>query len=117
MTAFSPARRKRPRSLPVADGGVALGEAIRQVIRTLERESPSWTTELAAEWPALAGAGAGAHTRPGGWRNGDLVVYVDNSVWLSELKRYGQRDLLAALQRRFGKERIRQVRLQLDPGR
>jgi hypothetical protein len=45
----------------------------------------------------------------------ELVVYVDSTVWLSELYR-SRAQMLANLQKAFGK-RIRTLRLQIDPGR
>ena len=112
-------RRRFTRRLapPAADGGVAIGRIVAEVVKTFQREAqPPWTADLTGEWPTLVGTVA-AHARPGRLVNGELIVYVDSSVWLSELQRYGEKEMLENLQRRFGRELVRRIRLQLDPGR
>lgn len=73
-----------------------------------------WSAVLARDWLEVVGPAVARHTRPGRMLAGRLVVYVDNSVWLSELARVHRRRMLSNLQARFGK-RIRSLALQLDP--
>lgn len=47
-----------------------------------------------------------AHAQPTGLRRGTLFVAVDSSVWLGELVRYRQKEILERLQYSFGKDLI-----------
>lgn len=98
------------------DGGIPLAKLIAPFLKTLRLEETRDVNHLQERWEATLGKGVAAHTRPGSLHNGELVVYVDSSPWLSELKRYASKEMLANLQKAFGKENIRSVRLQLDPG-
>ncbi|MEM7391169.1 MAG: DUF721 domain-containing protein, partial [Verrucomicrobiota bacterium] len=80
-------------------------------------ESRFWEEELIEEWPALVGPVNVRHTRPGRVDRKVLHVFVTNSVLLSELSRFGKRELLLNLQKRFGRDKIRDIRFQRDPDR
>lgn len=98
------------------DGGIPLSKLIAPILKSLRLEETRSINHLHDRWEATMGKPVAAHTRPGILNNGELVVYVDSSPWLSELKRYAAREMLANLQKAFGKDAIRSVRLQLDPG-
>jgi predicted nucleic acid-binding Zn ribbon protein len=100
---------------PPAREPAKIGSAIAGVLKKLGLENTQWTHVLGEQWPELVGAAVAGHTRPGRFENGVLVVFVDSSVWFSELSRYGQARMLENLQKAFGKKKIRNVRLQLDP--
>ncbi len=111
--------RHRQGNLPASrqlDGGIPLSKLIAPFLKSLRLEETRDVNDLQDRWEATLGKAVAAHTRPGALQNGELVVYVDSSPWLSELKRYAAREMLANLQKNFGKERIRSVRLQMDPG-
>lgn len=99
------------------DGGIPLAKLIAPLIKNLRLEETRDVNHLQERWEATLGKAVAAHTRPGTLNHGELVVYVDSSPWLSELKRYASREMLANLQKAFGPDSIRSVRLQLDPGR
>jgi len=42
-------------------------------------------------------------------------VFVENSVWMQELRHMSEKVMLERLQERFGKNKIKGLRLQLDP--
>ncbi len=92
-----------------------LGEMLPAVMRSLGLEQVHWSVRLEADWPAITGAVLAAHTRPGTIRDGVLTIFVDSSVWLSELARFGRKPLLDKLQAAYGAAEIRDIRLQLDP--
>ncbi len=94
---------------------VPLGDILARTVHKLGLESPVWIRRLEEEWVALAGGNVAKHARPGRYKTGRLVVFVDSSVWLNELKRYGRAELLTKLQKRFGENRIKTLTLQLDP--
>ena len=99
---------------PPPDQSSAIAEVVPSVMKGWGLENRMWEQELADRWEALAGKQVAAHARPGALDRGTLVVFVTHPAWLSELKRYGQKQLLANLQQQFG-TRIRGIRLQLDP--
>jgi predicted nucleic acid-binding Zn ribbon protein len=74
-----------------------------------------WLSTLEEEWNELVGTAVATHTRPGKFENSQLTIYVDNSVWMYELKRGGQKIILNNLAKRYGKEKIKKIDLQLDP--
>ena len=92
-----------------------IGEALPRLMKGLGLDSQHWVETLSQEWDVLVGAGVAKHTRPGRLDGCQLSVFVDSSVWLNELNRYGSKQMLENLQARFGAGRIRNIRIQLDP--
>jgi len=95
---------------------VRLGEVVSGVMKKLGLGNERWLVDLSGEWEEIAGQAVAKHTRPGRINGGRLVIFVDNSVWLSELNRGGVSKMLENLQNRFGADKIKSVRLELDPG-
>jgi len=93
----------------------SVADIVPKILKKLGLEQRSWENQLLEQWESLAGKNLSKHTRPGRLQNRVLHVFVSNSTWLSELSRYGKKDLLAKLQKQFGAARIRDIRLQLDP--
>ena len=93
-----------------------LGQVIARVIQNLDTKVIDFDASLADDWAGVVGPTVAKHTRPGGCRDGHLVVHVDSPVWLSELARYGRHEILAKLQQRYGAARVRSVSLELAPG-
>ena len=84
-------------------------------MKNIGLDSQHWVDTLSQEWSDIVGKAVGLHTRPGRVEGQQLTVFVDSSVWLNELKRYGAKQMLKNLQDKLGAARIRNVRLQLDP--
>ncbi|MBN1674521.1 MAG: DUF721 domain-containing protein [Kiritimatiellae bacterium] len=100
---------------PPPDAACPLGEVIPLVLKRLGLDRQVWLTQLENEWPTLVGEPVAAHTQPGRIVGSTLVVFVDSAVWLNELRRYGQREMLRNIQARFGPEKIADLRLQPAP--
>ncbi len=105
---------KREKPLP-PETSAGLGQVIPQVMKGLGLEDRFWEQELLEEWPKLVGPQVARHTRPGRLERKIFHVFVTNSAWLSELSRYGQKQILENLQKRFGADKIKGIKLQLDP--
>ena len=94
-------------------------ETIGQVMPTLMRQigivADYWQEKMAADWKDLVGSPVCRYTRPGMLEGVSLTVFVNNSVWLHELKRVGYEPLLKKLQAKYGPDRIRHLKLTLDP--
>lgn len=90
-------------------------QVLPSVMKKIGLEQPMWEQVLSREWETLVGEQVARHTRPGRLQHGILYVYVANSVWLAELRRFAEKALLERLQDKFGRTRIKGIRLQLDP--
>jgi predicted nucleic acid-binding Zn ribbon protein len=100
---------------PKASGEHLAADAIDVLMKKIGLSEPHWLETLSNDWVQIVGEGVGRHARPGRVDGTILYVFVDSSVWLNELKRYGHKEMLAAIQKRFGHSRINSIRLQLDP--
>ena len=85
------------------------------LLKKMKLETDSWMSVMQEEWPKLVGSDVARHSRPGRLDAGNLAIYVDHSVWLSELSRYGKGLLLKKIQDRFESAKIRRLSFQLDP--
>lgn len=101
-------------SAGVADP-VVLADVMAGVMKRLGLEDTHWISVLDEEWQAIVGEAVAKHTRPGRMEKKKLTVFVDSSVWLNELIRYGRQQILSNLQKKFGKDKILAVGLMLDP--
>ena len=90
-------------------------DALASIMKSIGAEAEHWTAQLATIWADVVGPDVARHTRPGMIDRQCLTVYVDSSVWLNELSRYGQQRMLENLRQHAGAARIRQVVLRLDP--
>jgi predicted nucleic acid-binding Zn ribbon protein len=93
----------------------SVASVVPALMKRLGLEDQHWTELLAAEWPKLVGDAVAKHTRPGRVHRENLVVFVDSSVWLNELARYGKDQIQTNLRKRFGDNKIKSVSFQLDP--
>ena len=92
-----------------------MGKIVPGLLKKLGIEGSMWLSRIEQEWVETVGAAVAAHARPGTYDGGVITVYVDSSSWLNELKRFGQTEMLKSLKKQFGDDKIRAIRLQLDP--
>jgi len=100
---------------PRSNDGASIDDVVTSVMKKIGLDEQNWIETLSQDWENIVGKGVGLHTRPGRITGSQLYVFVDSSVWLNELKRYGRNQMLANLQSRFGEKRIRNISFQLDP--
>ncbi len=100
---------------PPDPGGITMAAGVDNVLKRMGLAHAAWAAEIADAWPVIAGKQLAKHTRPGTLQGTGLTVYVDSSVWLNELQRYGLAALLKNVQEYAGAGKVRRVRLQLDP--
>jgi predicted nucleic acid-binding Zn ribbon protein len=103
-------REPDPERKPV----LRISDVVPEVLRRRGLGNLQIMDAVAMEWEELMGAAVAAHSRPGRIDKGVLFVFVDSSVWLSELQRYSKKKVLAIIRERF-KSGVRDVRFQLDP--
>jgi len=79
------------------------------VLHTLRLDQRKAETEVVKVWNRLLDPNIAAHAQPVGLKRGTLFVQVDSSVWLSEIVRYRQREILKRLQASFGSQVIQRI--------
>jgi predicted nucleic acid-binding Zn ribbon protein len=94
---------------------VSVSNVVPSLMKKLGIEDLHWLNTLEDDWPAIVGDAVAKHTCPGTLADANLIVFVDSSVWMSELTRYGKGKMLENLQERFGKGRIKTIGLRLNP--
>lgn len=99
----------------VETGYVDMAEGVRAILGNLGLTELQWTSSLVESWLDIVGPQLARHTRPGRMYGDELVVYVDSPVWLHELSRYGLKAMTAKVQAHTGKNKLKAIRLQLDP--
>jgi len=104
--------RERPLQL---DQSARIESVVENVVKGMGLAQRFWEQALITEWESLVGPQVAKHARPGRLERKVLHIFVDHPAWLSELSRYGQKQVLANLHKRFGVERIKSIHLQLDP--
>lgn len=93
----------------------AFEDVLGGLMKRLGLHDKHWLTVLADEWPMIVGKPVAAHSRPGRVTEQHLVIFVDSSVWLNELSRYGRQQLMANVKTRFGADKISSISFQIDP--
>lgn len=93
----------------------SIKEIIPGCIEKWGMQDQLYMREISDAWKSIVGPQVATHTRPGRIHNNVLVIYVRHSIWLSELQRYGQKTILEKLKKRPGANKIKSIRLQLDP--
>lgn len=97
------------------DDAEPIQSGIDALMQKLGAASLTWLNTLQQDWADIVGKTVAAHTRPGQLQERVLTVYVDSSAWLAELSHFGRDEMLKNLQKKYGTERIKSVRLQNDP--
>ena len=87
----------------------AAGTVVAGVLQRLRLDQRQSETEIVKVWNRLLDSNVAAHAQPVGLRNGTLFVNVDSSVWLSEIVRYRQKEILQRLQASFSSRVIRRI--------
>lgn len=100
---------------PGGDDSRELASIVPAILRDAGLHEELWERRLLDEWTVLVGPQVARHARPGKIERGTLHVFVSHSGWLNELSRYGKKQILESVQKRFGAACVRDIRLQLDP--
>lgn len=87
----------------------ATSQLVPAVIEKLDLDRRRAETEVFKAWRTLIDPTLAAHAQPTGLRRGTLFVSVDSSVWLAEIVRYRQREILECLRSSFGPTLIQKI--------
>ena len=90
-----------------------LQDVLGNVLPGLRLDQRRADAEILRVWKHLMPPDIAAHARPVGLRKGTLHVNVDTNVWLSEIVRFRQKEILERLQHSFGREKIAKLALRL----
>lgn len=100
---------------PHPEPDLSLRSAIAKLFAKLDFQAGSSVHEIQAKWKMIAGETVAAHSRPGRLNENILYVYVDSSVWLTEITRFHSDDILCRIQREIGSSAVKGVRFQVNP--
>jgi hypothetical protein len=104
-----------PYPQPPPNDPMNIKDVVANVMRRIDVGADPWLADLSTVWGKVAGESVAQHTRPSSFEASCLTVFVDNSVWLNELSRFGMDSLKANLAQHLGDDRIKTIRLKLDP--
>ena len=88
-------------------------EVMKRVLKNVRMDCRRKEAEIVQVWNQLLPPDVVAHAQPAGLARGTLFVNVDSSVWLSELVRWRQREILQRLQHGFGRQMIQRISFRL----
>ncbi len=97
----------------MADRRRSASDVVKNVLSGLRLDRRKAETEIVKVWNHLLDPNIASHAQPVGIRHGTLFVQVDSSVWLSEIVRYRQREILQRLQASFGSQVIQRISFRL----
>ena len=89
------------------------GEVISRVMKDIRFDVRRKEAEIVQVWNGVLSPTITAHAQPVGLVKGTLFVNVDSSVWLSEIVRWHQKEILERLQHSFGRKMIERISFRL----
>jgi predicted nucleic acid-binding Zn ribbon protein len=108
-------RLEETESPPASRAVATPADKLPDLLRQIGLEDRQWEKDLLDRWRDIVGPQLSSRIRPGSLRRGEFTVYVCNSAWMFELSRTQQPQLLQSLQRALGENRVRSIRLEIDP--
>lgn len=114
----STASRERLRLSPEEgiphDRTVSISDTLDNILEGVRMADEHWLNKLRDTWVAVAGDVA-KHTVPASIDGKCLNVYVDSSVWLTELSQYGGKQLLKNIRSAGFADKVATIRFQINP--
>lgn len=88
-----------------------ISNTVKEIFENIEQQSTSGKTgqDIVAVWSKAAGEAASAHSQPTALQNKTLVINVDSSAWIYQL-RLKERDLLKKINTLLEKEAVQKIR-------
>ena len=93
-----------------------VGDLIGKVLSELGLDGVAKAHQIGARWEEVVGPQVAVHCRPLGIRGEVLELEVDSPVWSQQLQ-LRKPELLAALERVFGKDAPKELRFQVGYAR
>jgi len=98
-----------PLEVAWTDAGRPAADVVGRVVKQLGLDRRQSEAEVLRTWTQLLDPTVAAHAQPTGLRNGTLFVVVDSSVWLDEIVRYRQKEILLRLHTAFGPDLVKRI--------
>ncbi len=97
---------------------LSLGSVVKKIFAAeLEPLTAPWRDRLAEVFDGLLDAKYRGHVRLGVVRRETLILYVDNSIWLSEFQRFHAATVWKRIQAAVPEAPLANLIARLDPGR
>ena len=84
-------------------------DVMSKALKDINLEQKRADVEILSVWKDLMDPEIVEHAKPANLHKGTLFVDVDSSVWLDEIVRYRQREILRNMQNSFGRQKIRKI--------
>ena len=91
---------------------IPISDVLKSVFEKIESKDLLSRDQIEEAWKSIVGERAASHSRPSTIRNGVLTVQIESSVWMQELD-FQKRSILKGLKKRFGKDRISEIRFKI----
>lgn len=91
---------------------IHIGEILQRTLQNCRRETNETLAILGARWTEMVGETLGAHSSPAAMKGTELLVHVNSSVWLHEM-RFLKDDLIDAANRLLGRPLVEDVKFKV----
>ena len=88
-----------------------IGNVLRDVVEKLSQAKKK-DAKIFSSWASCAGRELCRHAQPAGLRKGTLEVFVEDSAWFYQAS-LKKAELLRALQKKIGAEKIQKIRFRI----
>jgi len=99
----------RPTETALRRADRPLGDILPNVLSRLRIDRRQAESQIVEVWKRIIDPLITAHAQPTGLAKGTVFVSVDSSVWLSEIVRYRQREILERLQLAVGQDVVQKI--------
>ena len=99
----------RPMEAAMRRADKALSDILPNFLTRLRLDRRQSESQIIEVWKRTMDPLIVAHAQPTSLAKGTVFISVDSSVWLSELVRYRQREILEKLQLAVGKETVQKL--------
>lgn len=89
-----------------------IGEILQQTLQSCRRETNETLAALGAYWSDVVGETLGAHSCPAAMKGTQLLVHVNSTVWLHEM-RFLKEDLIDAANRLLGQPLVKDIKFKV----
>jgi hypothetical protein len=83
-------KKKRGKTATISD-------ILPQIIEAISKKAGGRLPLIAVKWSEIVGEQVANHTTPSGLRGKQLMIDVDDSVWMAELARFHKRRIMDAV--------------------
>ncbi|MFH1245000.1 MAG: DUF721 domain-containing protein [Candidatus Omnitrophota bacterium] len=90
----------------------AIGNLLQGIVENISQVKKNDINTIAEEWKNITGKEMFAHTKPVSFKQGNLLVNVDESAWLYQVS-FMKQDLLSALEKKLGLNKVKNIHFRI----